>query len=177
MKNLLVILFFALPYWTFAQFSQVVKPKSGIVLRAAPNKGAEKLLNIPQGSAIEVGEKALATETIGGKKGAWRTCTFKGKSGYVFDGFLDDAAEEEEEVVEAVATTMTVVVDAPSGLILRAAPNKGSAKILSIKKGEKLVLDLKVAATETIEGKKGAWRKCTYGGKEGYVFDGFCKKI
>ncbi len=169
-----------MPFYSFAQFSQVVKPKSGIILRTAPNKGAEKMMNIPQGAEIEVGEKPLATETIGGKKGAWRTCTFKGKSGYVFDGFLQDVEEEGEEPVTAaptVATTMTVVVDAPSGLILRAAPNKGAAKILSIKKGEKLTLDLKAAATETIEGKKGAWRKCTYNGKEGYVFDGFCKKI
>jgi hypothetical protein len=180
MKQIFVFLLFAMPFFAAAQgktVELVVQPKVGIVLRAAPNKGAEKLLNIPQGEIIVVDNAFLATETIGKKKGHWRKCSYKGKTGYVFDGFLElaDVGETEDETETAAATTIRVTVVAPSGVVLRAAPNKGSAKVLLIATGTALELENKVAATETIEGKKGAWRLCVFNGKTGYVFDGFCK--
>ena len=180
MKSLLLFFIASLPLFCFAQAIQKVQPKSGIVLRAQPNKGAEKLLNIPQGTEIELGEKPLATETINGRKGAWRNCTFQGKKGYVFDGFLTDAADPETTTTKATpkpiaADSTLYIVEATSGVVLRAQPNKGAAKLLSIEKGEKVNLATKTAATETIEGKKGAWRACSVQGKKGYIFDGFCK--
>ena len=81
-------------------------------------------MNIPQNAEIEVGEKPLATETISGTKGAWRTCSYKGKSGYVFDGFLQDAPEEDKAVPVSKTTvatpppapkTIAVIVETASG--------------------------------------------------------------
>lgn len=180
MKSYLLFFIASLPFFCLAQTSQKVQPKSGIVLRAQPNKGADKLLNIPQGTEIQLGEKPLATETINGRKGAWRNCTFQGKKGYVFDGFLTDVAETEATTTKTTAKPIAAdstlyIVEATSGVVLRAQPNKGAEKLLSLKKGAKVTLAAKTAAAETIEGKKGAWRACTVQGKNGYIFDGFCK--
>ena len=174
--SVLFFIFAALPMFSWAQSTKFVMPKVGVVLRAQPNKGAEKLLNIPQDEEITIGDKAVASETIGGKKGAWHTCTYKGKSGYVFDGFLGDGLDGEGDE-HAADNALLYKVAAESGVVLRAQPNKGAAKLALIKLDTQIYLYQEAAATETIGGKKGAWRKCEYGGKVGYIFDGFCTKM
>jgi hypothetical protein len=64
-------------------------------------------------------------------------------------------------------------ITAPSGLTLRAQPNKSSTRLAAIPYGEEVRVCRLTNVSETIEGKDGRWRKVAWADKTGYVFDGF----
>lgn len=68
------------------------------------------------------------------------------------------------------------VVNAPSGLILRAGPSRNSAKLSSIPFGEEVLVCRATTVKETIEGIESNWVKVSWAEKSGYLFGGFLKK-
>jgi hypothetical protein len=68
-------------------------------------------------------------------------------------------------------------VTAPSGLTLRAGPNRSTAKLDAIPFGEEVLFCGNTGVSETIEGKSGSWVKVTWADKTGYLFNGFLTPI
>lgn len=93
MKNLLLITMacFTLIYSPIqAQEYFTVMAASGLNLRATPGVKGKKLGVLPYGTLVETvdDETSALQETIEGKPGAWLKITSKGKTGFLFSGFL-----------------------------------------------------------------------------------------
>jgi hypothetical protein len=153
-----------------------VNTPSGVIMRSQPTQKSDKIQSIPNKTQITASEPLGELETIGTVAGYWRKCTHKGKTGYVFDGYLSEAKNSDAEQNNtnngnAYGKTKWYVVS-KSGLILRTEANQTSAKLTTIPTGEAVEIG-DVISSETIAGTKGNWRTCTYKGQEGFVFDGY----
>lgn len=155
----------------FAQKSMIVTAEAGLVLRQEANEKSAKLTTVPKGKAVEASDPVTKTkETLNGKKGNWRKCTYEGKTGYMFDAFLM------EEIVSMNTTDgQDWYVTSNSGLIMRKSASQKAEKIQTIPYAAKLLAgDIGEAeGAENIGGVEGNWRMVRYKGKEGYVFDGY----
>ena len=68
----------------------VVNARSGLSLRDAPSLLSNKILAVPFGKEITVCTNAPAVpETIEGKDGRWVRAYYRGKTGWMFNGFLE----------------------------------------------------------------------------------------
>ena len=65
-----------------------VSTPSGLILRAAPSRNAQKLDGIPFGEQVLGCHTTSVEETIEGKSGHWIKVSWAEKSGYLFGGFL-----------------------------------------------------------------------------------------
>ncbi|OHD13608.1 MAG: hypothetical protein A2Y41_09520 [Spirochaetes bacterium GWB1_36_13] len=63
---------------------------SKLFVRSEANAKSEKLGEVFLGEKVIVLETTKATETINGKTGNWLKIDFKGKTGYLFGGFIAD---------------------------------------------------------------------------------------
>jgi uncharacterized protein YgiM (DUF1202 family) len=69
--------------------------RSGLIIRSKPNRESTKLITIPFGIACKVDmSKSYGEQTINDLEGNWRECTYKGKTGYVFDAYLSESPDE-----------------------------------------------------------------------------------
>jgi uncharacterized protein YgiM (DUF1202 family) len=155
----------------FAQTKMVVTAKAGLVLRQEANEKSAKLATVAEGKEVEASDPVTKTkETLNGKKGNWRKCTFEGKTGYMFDAFLVEADEPTFDEPQ-----FPWYVTSNAGLIMRKSASQKAEKIQTIPYATKLEAgDVGEAENgETISGVIGNWRKVRYKGKEGYVFDGY----
>ncbi len=66
----------------------IVTAQSGLKMRSQPNTDGNVVVLLPVKSIVSIDEKGKE-ETIGGKKSNWYKITWKGKTGWVFGGFLD----------------------------------------------------------------------------------------
>lgn len=153
-----------------------VNTPSGVIMRSQPTQKSDKIQSIPNKTQITASEPLGDLETIGTVVGHWRKCTYKGKTGYVFDGYLSEARNAEVEQNNtnndnAYGKTKWYVTS-KSGLILRSEANQTSAKLTTIPTGEAVEIG-DVISSETIANTKGNWRTCNYKGVEGFVFDGY----
>ena len=64
-------------------------------------------------------------------------------------------------------------VVAEGGLNMRTKPEKNAPKVLRIPNGAEVKMTTQAYKSETIDGRKGQWRKVTYNGKTGFVFDAY----
>jgi hypothetical protein len=71
--------------------------RAGLIIRSKPTRQSSKLITIPLGIACKVDmSKSYGQETINDLRGDWRECTYKGKTGYVFDVYLSNSPNERE---------------------------------------------------------------------------------
>lgn len=172
LKTFAALLFTGFSAGLFAQSKMTVTAKGGLVLRQEANEKSAKVTTIPEGKEVEASEPVTKTkETLNGKQGNWRKCTFQGKTGYVFDAFL----KEVDPSAFASGTSESWYVTSNAGLIMRKSASQKAEKIQTIPFGTELKSgDVGEAeGEETINGIQGNWRNVRYKGKEGYVFDGY----
>ncbi|MEQ9366636.1 MAG: SH3 domain-containing protein [Leptospirales bacterium] len=60
-------------------------------MRSAPTLEAERILTIPDGAAVRVRQTRGAVIEISGQSGKWTEVEFKGQTGWVFGGFLQES--------------------------------------------------------------------------------------
>lgn len=70
-----------------------VATPSGVILRAAPGKTGKQVIAVPTGAMLELVNNCASLDEanvvqIGDNTGTWVKVKYKGKVGYVFDGFL-----------------------------------------------------------------------------------------
>jgi hypothetical protein len=65
---------------------------AGLRMRSSADTGAAVILTIPNGSQVTVLEIAEPQIEISGKTGRWTKVQYQGKEGWVFGGFLSQAA-------------------------------------------------------------------------------------
>ncbi len=149
-----------------------VNTKSGLILRSEAAQTGAKIRSIPYGDAVDVAEEGDKRETIGGKTGTWRYATYKGDKGYVFDAFL--SSSKPTDAKPATPKAVTRYINARSGLIVRSKANRESSKLITIPFRTACKVDMETSYGEqTINELEGTWRKCTYKGKTGYIFDAY----
>ena len=71
-----------------AQTTRYVTAKSGLNMRTGAAASAKVVQKVPFGETVKMEEKSYKRETISGKVGHWRKCTYKGKTGFMFDAYL-----------------------------------------------------------------------------------------
>lgn len=65
-----------------------ITAKPSLTLRDKPSQKAKKLAALPTGSTVYPLATASGVQTIGNKRGKWVRIENKGKTGYIFDAFL-----------------------------------------------------------------------------------------
>jgi hypothetical protein len=91
MKILILLLSFCLAQGLSAQTIKYVVAKSGVNMRTTPDKTGGKVQSIAYGEEVKVVDnKSYKSEVLENKKGSWRKCSYKGKTGFIFDAFLAD---------------------------------------------------------------------------------------
>lgn len=159
-----------------AQTMQYVTAKSGLNMRNAPSVKSKSILRVPVGASVEVEEKKYKSETLSGLAGNWRKAKYKGKTGYMFDAYLSAVKPGTSGISEPGTENPfgdLFYVDVASGLNMRSEPTIRAQSLLRVPNGEAVQLEAKNYKTETISGRKGNWRKGTYQGKTGYLFDAY----
>ncbi len=71
-----------------------VTAKSGLMLRAAPDRSAKAVTLMPFGSAAEMRGRSQKSDTIDGKTSPWFEIDFGRHHGWAFGGFFDQSPPE-----------------------------------------------------------------------------------
>ena len=123
-----------------------VNTPSGVIMRSQPTQKSDKIQSIPNKTQITASEPLGELETIGTVVGHWRKCTHKGKTGYVFDGYLAEVSSNNTEIEPNNGGNFGKTqwyVTSKSGLIMREEPKQSSRKLLTIPTGDAVELDRK----------------------------------
>lgn len=63
--------------------------KPSLVVRNLPDVTGKKIGNVPYGGKVKFVDVSSGRESIGGRKGRWFKIEWKGKTGFVFNAFLE----------------------------------------------------------------------------------------
>lgn len=98
-----------------------VTAPSGMRFRAQPSLKAKVVSSVPYDTLVKACSKTYGAMTYEGIEGFWRKITYKGKTGYMFDGFM-----EIRNIIRTADTTRTVEMDST-------AMENDTAKTITIK--------------------------------------------
>jgi hypothetical protein len=100
MNKLFIILALFIAHFTSSAQSRctpsleyVVNTKSGLKMREGPGTNFQVVTYVPAQSTLLVCEELSTPATFEGISGHWRRINYKGKYGYMFDGFLSPVAK------------------------------------------------------------------------------------
>lgn len=86
-----------------SSFDYIVSARDGLRMRISPDVGSERVLTIPDRSAVEVLEESGDVVSISGTSGKWLRVRWNNTTGWVFGGFVDKIEKRKVESGNAAA--------------------------------------------------------------------------
>lgn len=161
----MILVFTAIPFSTFANSSSDMKTTDNLSLRTAPSTSASRILVIPRNTVV----------SVSGKEGVWYKVTYGGKTGWSHGDWLravtttTAAPAPTTTTVKAAPTTTTTTstthMTTTANLSMRTGPSTSNSRILVIPSGKSV----------PVSGTSGVWKKVTYGGKTGWAHSSYLK--
>ena len=101
MKNRINYLFIAIIILcafdcAFAGESATITAASGLSMREKPARNAKLIVKLQQGTKVEVIDRNGPAEQIEGRRSNWCKITFRGHTGWVFGGFIQESPSRQE---------------------------------------------------------------------------------
>ncbi len=101
-----------------------VTAPSGLRIRSAPNTDGKMIASAPLNSELNGCQKSFGKFATSEAEGDWRKVEFKGKTGYIWDGFLEVISKEKDTISIDNLDTDSTEVSAPEKSSKPENPNK-----------------------------------------------------
>jgi len=151
-------------------------------LRAGPTTTARDIGDVPKGTHVTVNMRTtLQYKEDGNSKARWYHTTYKGKSGWLWGGYLHvivakpprPASQTNGRATQWISGTGYSMLN---GLNLRAGPTAKSKDIGDVKHGQKMKL-LARTVQRYVEDHRGQyrWYEVSFGNKKGWVYGAYVR--
>ncbi len=85
-------------------YDYIVNARDGLRMRVSPGVDSERILTIPDRSAVEILEETGDVVSISGTSGKWLRVKWNNTNGWVFGGFIDKIEKKKIESGEATSS-------------------------------------------------------------------------